>query len=246
MPVVSRLHWTAILAVAALANSGCIAGIFVDTTLTTREFACAVLSDDAAETLILDVHVDESIDHSPLDAVGHLRRVLANTGDRTAASIEVRIAALSGPLEWGPDDWESELQDHRAREGLQGMRLTIYWVAAMAGNSTGEPLIPGVVGIDHGGLVDKASATGRTIDEVASAALLHHVGHALGTVNRGIPMQANHEGQPGHDASEDAVMHHAWHDALDGHWATNATYTNYSVNQQLDWRAALDNPQVCP
>ncbi len=219
----------------------------MDTTITTREFACGVLAPDGAIPVVIAVHVDERTEVSFLDAVETTQSAIADVAARSPDTIEIRIEPLENPpQEWDSIDWDVALQDHNPREGLRGLRLTIFWVQDMDGATTGEALAPGVVAISEAGLEAKAAATGRPVQAVAVAALLHHVGHALGAVNRGIPMQANHEGVPGHDSNETSVMHHSWHDAGDATWAHNATYDGYTNATRHDWTLALANPMVCP
>jgi hypothetical protein len=72
--------------------------------------------------------------------------------------------------------------------------------------------------------------------------LLHHLGHALGLVNRGIPVQdpALHEreGPPGHEPDPASVLAAGWDRASTMEWAPGATYTRYSVGAVSDWQGA--------
>lgn len=244
MPVMRSIGVVAIALVVAAASSGCLADIFVDTNVTTREFACDALSDARVPELLLDVRVDESLALSPVAAVDHLRQVLGDLPSRSMESIGIRVTAIEAiPDAWDDDAWAEELDGHRVRDGLRSMRLTIYWVADLAGSGTGDLVAPGVVAIDVAGLQAKIRATDAPQENVTRGVLLHHVGHALGGVNQGIPMQANHEGAPGHDRNVSSVMHHGLHDANDPTWGP---YGGFDAAMRADWEAALNDPLVCP
>lgn len=233
-------------AILSVALSGCVTSIFVDTTLTTREFACEALSEGHKPSLVIEARVDERTDLSPLDALAALRNAIADVGYRSPDSIEVRIVPVEdAPDVWDADAWSLELADHDGRQGLRTLHMVVYWVHDLPGTTTGMMLEPGVFAIDEGGLETKAGATGRPLQSVAVAALLHHAGHALGATNQGIPMQANHEGQPGHDADVASVMHHSLHHGADPTWA-GVTYSNYTAALQADWAAAINDSLVCP
>ena len=126
---------------------------------------CAALSDERADPLVLDVHVDEETGVSPLSAVEHLADVIVSVGHRANGTLETRIGPIDEPpAVWDGAAWENALADHRAREGLNGIRLTIFWVQGLPNEVTGALIEPGVIAVDAAAIADKSVATGQPFD----------------------------------------------------------------------------------
>lgn len=241
----------AVLLVACVALSGCFQGfqeIIQNQDPTTRTFTCAVLQDAPVAHLTIEVFVEEGVPFSPVAPVDRLREVLATHTGKERDQIQVRIETLGQSPEtgWTDEGWDEALRGHTFQVGSDGVVLRVYWLDSLPTPWTGEVPAPGVVALDHAALRQKADLLDWDTDRTATTLLLHHVGHALGVVNRGIPMQENHEGAPQHSSAPGSVMHASWEDPDDTTVVADATYDDYPAAVVADWDAARDDPRVCP
>lgn len=241
----------AVVVALCIALSGCFQGfqeIVQSGPQSTRAFTCAVLSEAPMQDLRIEVLVDDAVDFSPVAPVDRLRTVLGEHTGKVRDNIQVRIQSLEETPEdgWTDDGWEEALRGHTYAESSDTVVLRVYWLAALPAPWTGDVPAPGVVALDHQALGQKAETLGWDMDTTATALLLHHVGHALGVVNRGVPMQENHEGTPQHSSDPGSVMHASWDDPLDATVAPNGTYDDYGAAVVADWDAARTDERVCP
>lgn len=246
-----RVLSLATLLAVCIALSGCFQGfqeIIQAGPQSTRAFTCAVLEEGPMENLRIEVFVDEDVAFSPVTPLDRLRDVLAAHAGKERDAIQVRIEPLEDPPEsgWTEEGWDEVLRGHSFQEDSETVVLRVYWVAALPTPWTGEVPAPGVVALDHAALRQKATTLDRSLDGTATALLLHHVGHALGVVNRGIPMQENHEGAPGHSRDLGSVMHASWEDPDDATVVPDGAYDDYGASVVADWDAARADERVCP
>ena len=229
---------------AALLAAGC-SDILVLPPSTTFDFACAAL--DHGERFTVQSWLDDDLPQG-LEGTGEwLRSPLSQATGRTAESIRIagardlpaRAAAPGGIMAWAAD------QDVFRTDGAI---LMVAWVPRLEdANATGTVAAPGVVVLAHDTIAAAASA-GRTFDEIGLAVLLHHVGHALGAINLGIPVQDPdiqvREGPPHHDPDPDSVLHRGWDDVRTVEWH-NGPYDRFPAGALADWAAARSATGAC-
>ncbi len=230
----------------SLVLSGCVAELLAPPATTVLSFACAVLDPVRAQAVVLESW--GAMPGSP-EAVAALRDELVRLTGRPAEAVTVRVqdepefpgavADAAGVVAWG--------REHAFLEG-DSVVFAILWLPSLGGNATGASG-PGVVAVAADAAEALAGRLGRPPAEVARVLLLHHAGHALGLVNRGVPVQdptiQDREGSPGHEPDPASVMNGGWEDARTASWSRNATYDRYSdgVAQDLQGAAAPDG--VC-
>lgn len=226
--------------------SGCFAAEFLGPTdQTTRLFACAVLSPTAYPLMTIHVEKEEGIQFSVAHPLEVLRGSLINVTGRPGSLVEAEVATGVAPPEggWHADSFEERAERSDFRADRDTVRLDIIWSASRHQDQTGMLVAPGLVFLSHPAIVELATATGSPLERTAAVVLLHHVGHAMGQVNDGIPMQEDHEGTPKHEPDMASVMHEAWH-SLDAPLGA-VPAPAYSDAVLDDWDAATDEAGVC-
>lgn len=228
--------------------SGCLANEFLaPIDETARTFSCAVLSDGDYPALLVRVEKDPAVRYSVAGPVGHLREVVANHSEKALEAIELEIRVGFVPPEggWTEEALADQAERHSFKAGRNVVVLTIWWTEGPLGAGTGTVLAPGLVVLAQDAITAKAAATGFPGEGVARAVLLHHVGHALGQVNDGIPMQQDHEGSAKHGSDITSVMHPTWHDAGPFPEPLAAPPEEYPAAVAVDWAAARAEGGVC-
>jgi hypothetical protein len=240
----------AVLIALLLPLSGCVSELISPTPMTTRRFACDALGD---VHLTVVVHIEPGLDFDPGVAVGALVEELARISPRDSSAIARSFKEGPGEPVSGWDDVALRGLANTAVDARDGLRLHVYWLRQIAANATGSlgsevtgrNIAPGVVVVAQRPIESGATRLNASLDEIATAVLLHYVGHALGAVNNGIPVQDVHierrENPPKHEAATDSVMHASWHAP-----ATMRNITaQYSDAQVQDWQAAREPAGVC-
>ncbi len=166
---------------------------------TTRQVACAALTYDR---LVLRFQVMPGED-APSDEIWTV--VAAETSRLLNRSVQWIVTPLDG------DDLDADR--HRNRQGISTTSLTVWWLdePIPGREETIYVVTPGLAAVSGPSIALAAAAQNRSLDDVAPGAILHGIGHLVGLVNDGIPMQRNHEGEAKHSADVASVMHHGWH-----------------------------------
>ena len=232
---------------AALSLSGCFADLLVQGPMTTRNFACFVL-DPEGPPLEIVVQAESESAYDPVVPATALEQELVRVSGREPGSIGRSF--LHGPA--APEGgWTQESLDAWAATQVveeADLRLHVLWAQeADLLAPSGARLAPGVVVVVHEEVVLGAERLERPVDEVAAWVLMHQVGHALGQVNDGVPVQdpdlAKRENPPKHDPSPGSVMHTGWHAAAT--MPRNVTEPMYPEAALEDWDAARAPGGVC-
>lgn len=197
--------------------SGCVSELLGAEAQTTRNVACAVLSEARSPEAVVVVH------GTGLEgAVAGLLSEWTNATGRT--SFVVRwMPVPSLPLE--------ELV--RTLPGLEeDVALQVVVVPDLPDDATGVLARPGLVAISQAAL-DAGAPAGPL--------LLHFAGHAIGLVNAGVPLSttstAAREAPMHHEPSPQSVMHVGWHH-IGTMPKTSAAYNRYSDALRDDMSAA--------
>ncbi|RMG18718.1 MAG: hypothetical protein D6731_01385 [Planctomycetota bacterium] len=205
-------------AASSLFLSGCRDGRRADGLDVPGARARALLAANPYESLV--VEVDAVVGHEPSPAaLALLERRLAERCHKPGGVRVVLDELLPDPGRqvWSLADVRAFEAKHRQRRD-RGSEATLY-VAYLAGRSSWDVEAERVMGWAVSGSVIAlfpeavaANATPEVPSEaVESATLVHELGHLLGLVNMGIPMEAMHEDlrHLGHDQNPDCVMFHA-------------------------------------
>lgn len=237
------------LTLAAAALAGCFSEVLPAGPLTKLQFICAALDPQEADRLVVESWVAASVDLDVEDAQRALVAALGRLGAREGGII---LRQQDGPAE-PADGWNATRlrawHDDRPFASGNEVHLRVLWVSTLGnGRSILEPA-PGLVAISQDAVREGAVRMGVGENDVARAVLLHAAGHALGAVNRGVPVQdpdiQEREGPPGHDPDPASVLHAGWEDAATMAWAADATYDSYSAALRADWAAAVQPGGVC-
>lgn len=242
---VARLVAVAVLL--SLLASGCLAAEFLaPETETARSFSCAVLTADAYPFMVVRIGKETGVRSSVAGPATHLRTVLSEHSEKDVLDIELEIEADVVPPEggWSEAAFAARAQLFSFQEDRRTVALEVLWIQAGLGGITGKVLAPGMVVVSQDAIRAKASQAGAPLEATAIAVLLHQVGHALGQVNDGIPMVADHEGSPKHDSDHASVMHEAWHDAATV--PEGPPPQGYGADAVADWQTAIGEGGVCP
>ena len=231
---------------AALASSGCFSEILVPPPTTVLEFTCHVLDQTVSETVVL-----ESWGSGPgsREAVEALRSELVRVTGRFSASMTVssRDAANPPGSAWEPEEVPEWARERTFSDG-NAVVFRILWVDSLGGNMTGASGA-GTVAVAADAVAGVAARLNVTVGDAARVLLFHHAGHALGVVNRGIPVQdptiQEREGPPGHEPDPASVLDGGWEDVRTADWAPGATYEGYSDGVRGDWAGAVAPGGVC-
>lgn len=236
-----------LLAIVPLLLAGCFQDAFRDPA-STLGFACAVLNPALGGEVHIEGWSEPGLpDLRPL--LAKLGRELANATGRADAGF--RVTLVDEPARPAAGWNRSALEFWGARPYLAQGVATLH--AGFVGSfgerdATGFVAAPGSVVVAWEGVRAAADRLGRSHEEAAFAVLLHHIGHALGEVNAGIPVQQSdiqdQEAPPGHDKDPASVLHAGWDDARTIVWA-NGTYDRYPATSVRDWTAARAPGGVC-
>lgn len=227
--------------VAIVVMPGCVSDLLGPPEVTTRTVTCAVLAPD------MQVRV---VQHAPSDAVpaevrdaavqAWMQEMVGVTGKTDDDFVS---DAAEGPDHDGPWDMQA------LRPWLRGQRvletgqvyLRVLWVDLLPEQRAVEPLSPGVVLINTTAWT-LAVTVGHDGQALARGLLYHGLGHALGVVNRGVPIQqaggASREEPQHHEPG--GVMSAQWH-----HLPLPRNATGYSEALVADWRHAQTSQAVC-
>lgn len=217
--------------------SGCVAEL-LSPPATILDYTCAILDPNGPQSVVVQSWGDAAFDAADLIPV------LAGMSGRPASAFHVETAGAA-PAAARVDAWAEQ------HPGLQSgdLYLRVLWLADGAVNETGRVVAPGIIALNLPALERGAARVNHTAADVARAVLLHHLGHALGVVNSGIPVAdpdiRARESPPQHDPDPFSVMHMSWEDSRTVAWARNATYDGYSANILGDWAAARAPGGVC-
>lgn len=233
------------------ALAGCFSELLPAAGGTGIAFVCAVLEPEEAETVVLQSWVGKDVDVDRSLAITALRTELADLSGRDSS----RVSAIERVGPAAPrDGWnDSNVQTWGQQQTFLGrglVTLRVLWVESLGdGNQTGSSPTPGTVALAQAAINAGADHLDTSPAVVARAALLHYAGHALGVVNRGIPVQdpdiQEREGPPNHDPDPTSVLHVGWDDARTMSWAANATYDRYPDTLRRDWAAATMPGGAC-
>lgn len=229
--------------------SGCVSAILPTRPATGLEFACAVLDPEEAERVVVHAWVGDDVTTDVRPAHQSFGLVLGSLGARQGG---LGLRWHDGPR-GPPEGWNAtslrEWADDLAPEFGDEVQLHVVWAATLPDGASSLVAAPGVVAISDQAVREGASRLGVPAPDVARAVLLHVAGHALGTVNQGIPVQdadlQAREGPAGHDPDPASVLNAAWEDAATMRWAENATYAAYGPALLDDWAAAVRPGGVC-
>jgi hypothetical protein len=230
-----------------LLTAGCFQALLRETG-STLSFTCALLDPAVADAVVVESRIAPGGMLNVTPILARLAVVLGEVTGRDARAISV--VQGEGPPE-PPGGWNRSRLAAEAQPFLRSRvaTLRILWVASMAEPATGMVAGPGTVVVALDSVLAGAQLVDRPPGEVALAVLLHQVGHALGEVNRGVPVQdpdiQEREGPPGHDRDPAAVLNVAWDDARTLAWEGNATYDHFSAPDLADWAAARRPGGVC-
>lgn len=230
---------------------GCVTELLEDEQTTVRTVSCAVL-DPTAQPVLLSLHREAGGRRVPLDALWAVAHELEGRGfgDGRFSAVESDLLEHDGA--WTVDELASWAADAEVL-GADAVRLHVLWVGAFDDADqvhTVRVVAPGVVAVSEAAVQAGAERSGRSETFLARALLFHVVGHALGAVNQGIPLNgtdpAAQEGPAGHEPDPDSVMNVAWERVTTLPPAGgNATYAHYSDAVVDDWRAAWAPGGVC-
>jgi len=219
-----------VLVVSALLLSGCVTELLGDEVQTVRNVACAVL----AHSPRVEIHVHAATE---LDMQGPVSAFIAELAPlRDPATVSVVTTPTDLPTDL--DAWSME------QMVLERDRAVLHVLVreGTADGPTFEALDPGVFVLDVAALQAGAQATGRDLMDVTRIVFLHAMGHELGVVNAGIPLNgtdlSGREGPMHHEPAPTSVMHVGWHAAISMP-KSNSTYAGYSAAVHDDWAAAV-------
>ncbi|HLF17095.1 MAG TPA: hypothetical protein VI796_06675 [Candidatus Thermoplasmatota archaeon] len=230
--------------------AGCFSEILTPVPDSVLAFTCAVLDPAVADRVEVEPWSAAGVELDAGRALEALRGELQAITGRPSASVVV-FPEREGPTVpsggWTPERVTSWGQQHVFLED-RSVTLSVFLVPSLGENATGASG-PGVVALAE----DAVEAIADRLDvsplDVARVVLLHHAGHALGAVNRGIPVQDPTiqvwEGPPGHEPDPASVMNVGWEDADEAAWAPGAGYFAYSDGLRRDWAAATGPQGVC-
>lgn len=238
------------LVVAAVASAGCLSQIVPGPPPSTLAFACAAIDPATAPRMRVVTYVEAiGVDvDAPMQALAEQLRLVSGRASQDVTPL--RRAAPEAPEGgWTDAELEAWVRDEPFL-GRDQVTLRVLWLPTLEdGNVTGWVPAPGAVVLSASAIESGAARLHRPEAEVATAVLLHHVGHALGATNRGIPVQdpdlQEREGAPGHDADPGSVLAVGWETVPTMAWAANATYDHYPAAALADWQAARESEGVC-
>lgn len=229
--------------------AGCFSEILPASPETKLEFICHVLDPGQAERLVLDAWVGDGVD---LEVTGPQAALVAQLAEVGARDGGVSVDRHDGPdaprRGWNATNLAEWLEDQPTEIGDE-VHLHLLWAESLGGGTT--LLLPahGLVAVAQDAIREGAFRLGVPEVDVARAVLLHAVGHALGAVNLGVPVQgtdlAAREGPAGHDPDPASVMHAGWDEASTMAWAANATYAGWPAAVHADWDAAVRPGGAC-
>lgn len=247
----AKVRWVLLAAALAVAVPGCFSEILPQPPVSTLAFACAAIDPATMPHLRVLTYVGDDVGLQVEAATDVLEAALFNVSGRPPEGIS--RATLDAPAEpkggWNESRLAAWVRD-QPFVGRGQVTLRVLWVPELSdAHRTGMVPAPGAVVVSQAAVAEAAAATGHTRLEVATAVLLHYVGHALGATNRGIPVQdpdlQEREGPPGHDADPASVLAAGWEDARTVQWAANATYDHWPDAALADWQAARGEHGVC-
>ncbi len=224
-----------------LTLSGCVTELLTSEEETTRNVACAVIAPQLGRDVLFALHREGGVQRVPLESMWLLAQAFGDAGFGTD-----RFQVSEAELLPDNDAWTLARMQTWAESVtvLEDERVTIriLWVEAFADEGPTTLVVsPGIVAVSEAAVVAGAARLEQSEDYLARVLLLHVVGHALGTVNQGIPLNGTdvsaQEGPAGHEPALDSVMHAGW-DRVATMPRTNAPYDGYSELVLDDWRAA--------
>lgn len=231
-------------------GAGCFSEILPTGPASTLAFACSAIDPQTTPRLRIVSYVDHDRHPHAEAATSVLEQRLAFLSGRDPAAIT--RAERDAPSE--PDGgWDEARLEAWVRDepflGRDQVTLRILWLDDLDGNRTGLVPAPGAVALSGAAIAAAARRVDASPLQVTAAVLLHHVGHALGATNRGIPVQdpalQERESPAGHDADPASVLNAGWEDARTVRWVANATYDRYPDAALADWQAARAPGGVC-
>lgn len=230
------------VAVLLVSLSGCFSELLDDNRVTVRTFACAVLDADDGRPVLLELHRERGVQRVPLEALDGIADFLAREGFGPRDRFEVRESTLlEGESGWSAEALRAWARDAAVLDG-DAVRLHVLWVGSFEDEAPTALLVaPGVVAVSEAAVAAGAARLERSEDFLARVLLWHVVGHALGAVNQGIPLNgtdpAAQEGPAGHEPDPRSVLYAGW-DRVSAMPRTNTTHDGYSEGVVDDWRHA--------
>ncbi len=190
------------------------------------------------------IEVDFVADRRPSpQAMEHLHETLSELVRKESIQVSVSSTPeLTGDAVWSDDElWEASQATRNPGDNVHTHVLYVdgrHEDERILGTTLDFDTI--VIFLDQ---VDDACTPlrGCLLDEVEieKAILVHEFGHALGLVNRGIPMVNDHEdpANPGHSVNTESVMHHAIETVTGINGFSNIP-TTFDANDKADICAA--------
>jgi hypothetical protein len=215
--------------------SGCVTELLAPPHVTARTMACSTLALDQNVVIAHHVAPASPMATATIDAASVAwMTAIAEIGEKSVDkfSIEYNIARMA------VDDLPTW---HDKQEFLRGSTTTLHilWLPHGLEDAASSPL-PGTVVINVTMIREKVDA-GGDLDGVTAALLFHGLGHALGTVNMGIPLHDSagptRESSPGHESSRSSILSTMWHNPATFP-SDYPRYPSYSEGTVKDWQSA--------
>ncbi len=208
--------------VLAVALSGCFTELLGEPDVTTRNVACRGLHGELASevTVLIQQAPNVTVDLQP--AAHHFLDELTNITGRDPGKTRV-LTRLVNEISLSSDVFTS-----------RGITLHVLHVADA--DEAVRVEAPGFIVIAASHYEAAAARTNQSVLDVATGALMHGMGHLLGVVNAGIPMNNTDPSRelPGnHEAG--GIMRPAWHH---GDTIPAIASLRYSDAVRADWQNA--------
>lgn len=206
-----------------VALSGCVTELLQETQETTRNITCAVLQEDLFPVMHVHVYGAQGVAESWPAAI-------ANGTGRSLDSIRVSYEPV-------PDDFDVWSQSVVRLDD----DVHLHVVFGELAEGTMQIPAPGILVLSLPAIEAGAAMIDRPIHDVTRIVALHGIGHLLGVVNAGTPLNSTQtEGRESgmhHEPSPQSIMFSGWHDPQ-GMPKTQADYATYSDAVRDDWHGA--------
>lgn len=152
----------------------------------------------------------------------HATQTLKDRMQELAKKDQIQVQVDQAPLDVKRQEWDSQsiLELHeRALDRETGGKRVVTHVLYLPGTYEGERVLGVTIGFDVIALFPDSMRSACTLErlcffsqqDVETAVLVHEFGHAIGLVNRGLPMVNDHEDKdhPHHSSNSRSVMYWA-------------------------------------